>query len=120
MKKVLVTFSALAMVFMWGKSEAAVVDKAMHKGEMHKALEAAQKVKEHPKATKEMRDHAMGVKGEAKERLDVHMKRMGDMMSTKRNEYFPKKVKEVKKEMDKKMVAKKMMDKKEIVKKIKK
>lgn len=110
MKKVLVTFSALAMVVMVGKSEAkVVVDRAMHKAEMHHALEAAQKIKEHPKATKEMRDHAMAIKGEAKERLDVHMKRMKDMLSTKRNEYFKPKMKKkmmVKKEMGKKVVKK--------------
>lgn len=119
MKKILVTFSAMAMIFMWGKSEAKeVVDKAMHKGEMHKALEGAQKIKEHPKATKEMRDHAMGVKGEAKERLDMHMKRTGDMMSTKRNEYYKGKMKKVKK--SKKMMPKKEMPKKMMAKKVKK
>ncbi|MDP1974893.1 MAG: hypothetical protein Q8K37_02870 [Alphaproteobacteria bacterium] len=108
MKKVLVTFSAMAIIFVWGKSEAVVVDKAMHKGEMHKALEGAQKIKEHPKATKEMRDHAMGLKGESKERIDVHMQRMDDMMSTKRNEYYKGKVKKSKKMMPKKGMAKKV------------
>ena len=111
MKKVLVTFSAIAMIFVWGKSEAKeVVDKAMHKAEMHNALEGAQKVWRHPKATKDMRDHAVDVKKEGKERLDAHMKRTGDMMSTKRNEYY--KGKALKKKGKKMIMKKKMMEKK--------
>ena len=116
MKRMIFAFSAVAMVFMWGKSEAAMVDmvdKSMHRAEMHDGMKMAKKMSKEARTKKDLRDHAETLFAANKERLDVHKKRIGAMMETKRNEFYKpvKKAKKMMKAKGDKPMVKKMMKK---------
>lgn len=110
MKKVIFAFSAVAVVFMMGKSEAVMPDKAMHKVEMHEAKGMLKNAKHYNKFTKEQRDHAATLFKISKDRIAMHEARTDDQMSTKRNEYFKKKIKMKKKPLKKAKSPKMMGD----------
>ena len=109
MKRVIFAAMAMSMVFMWGKSEAKmmekkVVDKHMHIGEMHNAMDMAKKMSKEARTKKDERDNAETLFKIEKDRKEVISARTKEMMSTKRNEHYkmPKKVKKAKKVTPKK------------------